>query len=52
VAAAVSYIVGGLLIDVAGPRLILVVAGGAAVLVSLWVVAASRARGVEWESAS
>ncbi|MGW6446370.1 MFS transporter [Lentzea sp. NPDC055074] len=52
VAAAVSYIVGGLLIDVAGPRLILVVAGGAGVLVALWVVAASRARGVEWESAS
>ncbi|WP_439659711.1 MFS transporter [Lentzea sp. HUAS TT2] len=52
VAAAVSYIAGGLLIDVAGPRLILVVAGGAGVLVSLWVVAAARARGVEWESAS
>ncbi|MEU3644259.1 MFS transporter [Lentzea sp. NPDC034063] len=52
VAAAVSYIVGGLLIDVLGPQLILVLAGGAGVLVTLWVVAASRARGVEWESAS
>jgi MFS family permease len=52
VAAAVSYIAGGLLIDVLGPRLILVLAGGAGVLVTLWVVAASRARGVEWESAS
>ncbi|MEV6715929.1 MFS transporter [Lentzea sp. NPDC051208] len=52
VAAAVSYVAGGLLIDVLGPRLILVIAGGAGVLVSLWVVAASRARGVEWESAS
>ncbi|MDX8053919.1 MFS transporter [Lentzea sp. BCCO 10_0798] len=52
VAAAVSYVAGGLLIDVLGPRLILVIAGGAGILVSLWVVAASRARGVEWESAS
>lgn len=49
VAAAVSYIVGGLLIDTLGPQLILVLAGGAGVLVTLWVVAASRARGVEWE---
>ncbi|WP_330274434.1 MFS transporter [Lentzea sp. NBC_00516] len=52
VAAAISYIVGGLLIDTLGPQLILVLAGGAGVLVTLWVVAASRARGVEWESAS
>lgn len=52
VAAAVSYLAGGLLIDVLGPRLILVIAGGAGVLVTLWVVAAARARGVEWESAS
>ncbi|MFJ8958741.1 MFS transporter [Lentzea sp. NPDC102401] len=52
VAAAISYIVGGLLIDTLGPQLILVLAGGAGVLVTLWVVAASRASGVEWESAS
>ncbi|MDX8149120.1 MFS transporter [Lentzea sp. BCCO 10_0061] len=52
VAAAISYVVGGLLIDTLGPQLILVLAGGAGVLVTLWVVAASRARGVEWESAS
>jgi hypothetical protein len=48
----VSYIAGGLLIDVLGPQLILVIAGGAGVLVSLWVVAAARARGVEWGPAS
>ena len=52
VAAAVSYVAGGLLIDVLGPRTILVVAGAAGVLVALWVVAASRARGVEWGTAS
>ncbi|WP_394617926.1 MFS transporter [Lentzea sp. JNUCC 0626] len=52
VAAAVSYVAGGLLIDVLGPQLLLVCAGGAGVLVALWVVAASRARGVEWEPAS
>jgi MFS family permease len=52
VAAAVSYIGGGLLIDVVGPRLTLIVAGGAGVLVAGWVVAASPLRGVEWESAS
>lgn len=52
VAAAVSYVAGGLLIDVLGPRLVLVLAGGAGVLVALWVVAAVRARGVEWEPAS
>ncbi|MGI5507050.1 MFS transporter [Lentzea sp. CA-135723] len=52
VAAAVSYVVGGLLIDVLGPQLLLVIAGGAGVLVALWVVAAARSRGVEWEPAS
>lgn len=52
VAAAVSYIGGGLLIDVIGAQLTLVLAGGAGVLVALWVVAAARARGVEWEPAS
>ncbi|MET9226352.1 MFS transporter [Lentzea sp. NPDC003310] len=52
VAAAISYVAGGLLIDVLGPQLILVLSGGAGVLVALWVVAASRARGVEWEPAS
>ncbi|MET8763182.1 MFS transporter [Lentzea sp. NPDC004782] len=52
VAAAVSYIGGGLLLDAAGPRLTFVLGGGAGVLVAVWVVAASRARGVEWESAS
>ncbi|MFD4671452.1 MFS transporter [Lentzea sp. NPDC058450] len=52
VAAAVSYVAGGLLIDVLGPQLLLVLAGGAGVLVALWVVAAARSRGVEWEPAS
>jgi MFS family permease len=52
VAAAVSYLGGGLLLDAAGPRLTFVLGGGAGVLVAVWVVAASRARGVEWESAS
>ncbi|GAB2834838.1 MFS transporter [Lentzea nigeriaca] len=52
VAAAVSYIGGGLLLDAVGPELTFVLSGGAGVLVAGWVVAASRARGVEWESAS
>lgn len=52
VAAAVSYIGGGLLLDAAGPELTFVLSGGAGVLVAGWVVAASRARGVEWEPAS
>lgn len=52
VAAAVSYVAGGLVIDVIGPRLTLVVAGGAGVVVALWVLVASRARGVDWERAS
>ncbi|MGW4211988.1 MFS transporter [Lentzea sp. NPDC004789] len=52
VAAAVSYIGGGLLLDAVGPKLTFVLGGGAGVLVAVWVVAASRARGVEWESAS
>lgn len=52
VAAAVSYVGGGLLLDAAGPRLTFLLAGGAGVLVALWVVAASRARGVEWKPAS
>ncbi|USX52957.1 MFS transporter [Lentzea sp. HUAS12] len=51
VAAAVSYVAGGLLIDVLGPRTILVAAGVAGVLVALWAAAASRARGVEWGTA-
>jgi MFS family permease len=52
VAAAVSYIGGGLLLDAVGPELTFILSGGAGVLVSGWVVAASRGRGVEWESAS
>jgi MFS family permease len=52
VAAAIGYIGGGLLLDAAGPRLTFILAGGAGVLVAVWVVAASRGRGVEWESAS
>ncbi|MEU0879415.1 MFS transporter [Lentzea sp. NPDC005914] len=52
VAAAVSYIGGGLLLDAVGPQLTFIISGGAGVLVSGWVVAASRERGVEWESAS
>ncbi|MDT7784245.1 MAG: hypothetical protein QOF58_2664 [Pseudonocardiales bacterium] len=52
VAAAVSYIGGGLLIDVIGPQLTLITAGSAGVLVAAGVVAASPTRGVEWESAS
>jgi predicted MFS family arabinose efflux permease len=52
VAAAVSYVGGGLLLDAVGPRLTFLLAGGAGVLVALWVVAASRARGVEWKPAS
>ncbi|WP_329790571.1 MFS transporter [Lentzea sp. DG1S-22] len=52
VAAAVSYVAGGLVIDVIGPRLTLVVAGGAGVVVALWVFAASRPRGVDWGRAS
>ncbi|SES36302.1 Predicted arabinose efflux permease, MFS family [Lentzea xinjiangensis] len=52
VAAAVSYIGGGLLLDAVGPRLTFVLAGGAGVLVAGWVVAAARAGGVEWEPAS
>ncbi|MCP2244890.1 MFS transporter [Lentzea aerocolonigenes] len=52
VAAAVSYVGGGLLLDAVGPRLTFLLSGGAGVLVALWVVAASRARGVEWKPAS
>lgn len=52
VAAAVSYVAGGLLIDVLGPRTILVAAGAGGVLVALWAAAASRARGVEWGDGS
>ncbi len=52
VAAAISYIGGGLLLDAAGPRLTFVLAGGAGVLVAVCVVAASPGRGVEWKSAS
>ncbi|ANZ42030.1 MFS transporter [Lentzea guizhouensis] len=52
VAAAVSYIGGGLLLDAVGPRLTFVLAGAAGVLVAVWTVAASPARGVEWETAS
>jgi MFS family permease len=52
VAAAISYIGGGLLLDAVGPQLTFVLGGGAGVLVAGWVVAASRTRGVEWESAS
>ncbi|RAS71134.1 putative MFS family arabinose efflux permease [Lentzea atacamensis] len=52
VAAAISYIGGGLLLDAVGPELTFVLSGGAGVLVAGWVVAASRARGVGWESAS
>ncbi|GGU22771.1 MFS transporter [Lentzea flava] len=52
VAAAVSYIGGGLLLDAVGPELTFILSGGAGVLVAGWVVAASRARGVEWKSAS
>lgn len=52
VAAAVSYIGGGLLLDAVGPQLTFLLAGGAGVLVAGWVVAASPLRGVEWESAS
>jgi MFS family permease len=52
VAAAVSYVGGGLLLDAVGPRLTFLLCGGAGVLVALWVVAASRARGVEWKPAS
>ncbi len=52
VAAAVSYIGGGLLLDAVGPELTFILSGGAGVLVAGWVVAASPLRGVEWESAS
>ncbi|MET9633631.1 MFS transporter [Lentzea sp. NPDC006480] len=52
VAAAVSYIGGGLLLDAVGPELTFMLSGGAGVLTAGWVVAASRGRGVEWESAS
>lgn len=52
VAAAVSYIGGGLLLDAVGPELTFVLSGGAGVLVAGWVVAASPLRGVEWKSAS
>ncbi|MFD9698599.1 MFS transporter [Lentzea sp. NPDC059081] len=52
VAAAMSYIGGGLLLDAVGPELTFLISGGAGVLVALWVVVASRARGVEWEAAS
>ncbi|MFS8099640.1 MFS transporter [Lentzea alba] len=52
VAAAVSYIGGGLLLDAVGPELTFILSGGAGVLVAAWVVAASPTRGVEWESAS
>lgn len=52
VAAAVSYIGGSVLLDAVGPGLTFLLSGGAGVLVALWAVAASRARGVEWEPAS
>ncbi|MFI6095558.1 MFS transporter [Lentzea sp. NPDC051213] len=52
VAAAVSYIGGGLLLDAVGPQLTFLLSGGAGVLVAGWVVAASPLRGVEWKSAS
>jgi MFS family permease len=52
VAAAVSYIGGSVLLDAVGPGPTFLISGGAGVLVALWAVAASRARGVEWEPAS
>ncbi|HUQ54448.1 MFS transporter [Lentzea sp.] len=52
VAAAVSYIGGSVLLDAVGPGPTFLLSGGAGVLVALWAVAASRARGVEWEPAS
>ncbi|MEU7476172.1 MFS transporter [Lentzea sp. NPDC042327] len=45
VAAALSYVGGGLLLDAAGPRLTFVVAGGAGVLVAVWVAVALRRHG-------
>ncbi|HEX7304067.1 MFS transporter [Lentzea sp.] len=51
VAAAVSYIGGSLLLDAVGPSLTFLLSGGAGVLVALWALAASRAKGVEWEPA-
>ncbi|SDF82315.1 Predicted arabinose efflux permease, MFS family [Lentzea fradiae] len=52
VAAAVSYIGGGLLLDAVGPELTFLLSGGAGVLVALWAFAAARSRGVEWAPAS
>lgn len=50
VAAAVSYIGGGLLLDAVGPELTFLLSGGAGVLVASW--AAIAARRVEWEPTS
>ncbi len=52
VAAAIGYVGGGLLLDAVGSQLTFILIGIAGMVVSVWVVAASRARGVEWESAS
>ncbi|MFD5830363.1 MFS transporter [Lentzea sp. NPDC060358] len=52
VAAAVSYLGGGLLLDAAGPELTFLLSGGAGVAVALWAAVASRAGGADWRPAS